>query len=91
MKTFSSLRFLLIVVLCCGLLAGCSTTPSTSPDEGQVGATDVSQQGDVAGVGDARLPAVGACCPVVSFGLSAGFAGSSCSVARWGNQNAAFY
>ena len=55
MKAFSTLRFLLIVVLFCGLLAGCSTTPSTSPDEGQVGSTDVSQQGDVAGVGDQAI------------------------------------
>jgi peptidoglycan-associated lipoprotein len=53
MKSFMFLRFALIVLFLCGLLAGCSSTPKSSmEDQSQMTATDVSQQPDVAGVGE---------------------------------------
>ncbi len=53
MKKSTCFWFLLIVLILCGGLYGCAKPAATPTDEqSQVGATDVSQQPDVAGVGE---------------------------------------
>ena len=56
MKKSSCFRFLLVTLILCGCLFGCAKTATVPADEqSQVGATDVSQQPDVAGVGEQQI------------------------------------
>ncbi|MCK4536141.1 MAG: peptidoglycan-associated lipoprotein Pal [Desulfuromonadales bacterium] len=59
MKIWRALQFSLMALILTGLLAACATTPppssTTGDDQGQVQATDVSQQPDVKGVDSSSI------------------------------------